>query len=237
MKALLDAGLHARRRAHRHRQDDRARTWPSIGPRRRSTATCCARSTTRSTPPAASRSCTGSLAPEGAVVKTAGFDADLRGPGARVRARAGRDGRARPTARSSAGDVVVIRYEGPKGGPGMREMLAITARHQGRRARNKMYATLDRRPILRRHNRPVHRPHRARGGGRRVPIAFVRDGDLIRVDIARASSIDLLVERAELEHRRDGWAAASPALYPWRAGQVHQAGALRCGGRDHRDNT
>ncbi len=70
------------------------------------------------------------------------------------------DGTLRP------GDVVVIRYEGPKGGPGMREMLAVTGRDQGRRP-GQGRAAAHRRPVLRRHHRPVRRPRRARGGRRR----------------------------------------------------------------------
>ena len=73
----------------------------------------------------------GSLAPEGAVVKTAGFDADVFEGTARVfdRERAAMD--ALEDGTITAGDVVVIRYEGPKGGPGMREMLAITGAIKG----------------------------------------------------------------------------------------------------------
>ena len=73
----------------------------------------------------------GSLAPEGAVVKSAGFDADVFEGTARVfdRERAAMDALEDGTIR--AGDVVVIRYEGPKGGPGMREMLAITGAIKG----------------------------------------------------------------------------------------------------------
>ena len=108
----------------------------------------------------------GSLAPEGAVVKTAGFDAAVFEGPARVfeRERAAMD--ALTEGEIQHGDVVVIRYEGPKGGPGMREMLADHRGHQGRGPR-KRCTTLDGRQILRRHNRPVHRPHRSRSGGRR----------------------------------------------------------------------
>ena len=74
----------------------------------------------------------GSLAPEGAVVKSRRLRRGrLRGHRAGLRRRARRHGRRRGTARSQAGDVVVIRYEGPKGGPGMREMLAVTGAIKG----------------------------------------------------------------------------------------------------------
>ena len=104
----------------------------------------------------------GSLAPDGAVVKTAGFDLAVFSGPAKVfeRERAAMD--ALTAGEITAGDVIVIRYEGPKGGPGMREMLAITAGDQGRRARQGR-AAADRRAVLRRHHRPVHRSHRARG--------------------------------------------------------------------------
>ena len=110
----------------------------------------------------------GSLAPEGAVVKTAGFDAArLRGPGARLRARARRDGRA-----DRRRDQARRRGRHPLRGPEGRTGHARDARghrgHQGRWAR-KRCPTIDGRQILRRHNRPVHRPHRAGGGGRKVP--------------------------------------------------------------------
>ncbi len=94
------------------------------------------------------------------------------------------------------GDVVVIRYEGPKGGPGMREMLAITGAIKG--------AGLGKDVLLLTDGRfsggttgPVHRPRRARGGRRRPDRASSRDGDLIRLDIA-ARTLDLLVDEAEL---------------------------------------
>ncbi|HWR85491.1 MAG TPA: dihydroxy-acid dehydratase [Rhodoglobus sp.] len=149
----------------------------------------------------------GSLAPEGAVVKTAGFDvAVFEGP-ARVfeRERAAMD--ALTAGRIQAGDVVVIRYEGPKGGPGMREMLAITAAIKG--------AGLGRDVLLLTDGRfsggttGLCIGHMAPEAVDAGPIAFVRDGDLIRVDIA-ARTLDLLVDADELAARRDGWAPLPP---------------------------
>ena len=149
----------------------------------------------------------GSLAPEGAVVKTAGFDAEtFEGP-ARVfeRERAAMD--ALTNGEITAGDVVVIRFEGPKGGPGMREMLAITAAIKG--------AGLGKNVLLLTDGRfsggttGLCIGHVAPEAVDAGPIAFVRDGDLIRVDIA-ARSIDLLVDEAELAARRDGWAPLPP---------------------------
>lgn len=145
----------------------------------------------------------GSLAPEGAVVKTAGFDADIFEGTARVfeREQGALDALDRGEIRK--GDVVVIRYEGPKGGPGMREMLAITGAIKG--------AGLGRDVLLLTDGRFSggttglcigHVAPEAVDGG---PIAFVKDGDRIRVDIA-ARSFDLLVDEEELAARKVGWA-------------------------------
>ena len=149
----------------------------------------------------------GSLAPEGSVVKTAGFDiAVFEGP-ARVfeRERAAMDALANHEIK--AGDVVVIRYEGPKGGPGMREMLAITAAIKGAGLGKDVLLLTDGR--FSGGTTGLCIGHVAPEAVDAGPIAFVRDGDLIRVDIA-ARSLDLLVEHAELEARRNGWAPLPP---------------------------
>ncbi len=149
----------------------------------------------------------GSLAPEGAVVKTAGFDAaTFEGP-ARVfeRERAAMD--ALTAGEIKHGDVVVIRYEGPKGGPGMREMLAITAAIKGAGLGKDVLLLTDGR--FSGGTTGLCIGHLAPEAVDAGPIAFVRDGDLIRVDIA-ARSIDLLVDDAELAARRDGWAPLPP---------------------------
>jgi len=149
----------------------------------------------------------GSLAPEGAVVKTAGFDRQVFEGPARVfeRERAALDALTAGTI--EPGTVLVIRYEGPKGGPGMREMLAITAAIKG--------AGLGRDVLLLTDGRFSggttglcigHIAPEASDGG---PIAFVRDGDRIRVDVA-ARSLDLLVDEAELAARREGWTPLPP---------------------------
>ncbi len=149
----------------------------------------------------------GSFAPEGAVVKTAGFDAaTFEGP-ARVfeRERAAMD--ALTNGEIAAGDVVVIRYEGPKGGPGMREMLAVTAAIKGAGLGKDVLLLTDGR--FSGGTTGLCIGHVAPEAVDAGPIAFVRDGDLIRVDIA-ARSIDLLVDEAELEARRTGWAPLPP---------------------------
>ncbi len=149
----------------------------------------------------------GSLAPEGAVVKSAGFESDVFEGTARVfdRERAAMD--ALEDGTISAGDAVVIRYEGPKGGPGMREMLAITGAIKG--------AGLGRNVLLLTDGRfsggttglcVGHVAPEAVDAG---PIAFVRDGDRIRLDVS-AGTLELLVDPAELAARRDGWAPLPP---------------------------
>ena len=149
----------------------------------------------------------GSLAPDGAVVKTAGFDAELFEGPARVfeRERAAMD--ALTDGEIRAGDILVIRYEGPKGGPGMREMLAITAAIKGAGLGKDVLLLTDGR--FSGGTTGLCIGHIAPEAVDAGPIAFVRDGDLIRVDIA-ARKLDLLVEPAELEARRNGWAPLPP---------------------------
>ncbi|WP_065570400.1 dihydroxy-acid dehydratase [Microbacterium oleivorans] len=149
----------------------------------------------------------GSMAPEGAVVKTAGFDAAVFEGPARVfeRERAAMD--ALEEGRIAAGDVVVIRYEGPKGGPGMREMLAVTAAIKGAGLGKDVLLLTDGR--FSGGTTGLCIGHIAPEAVDAGPIAFVRDGDLIRVDIA-ARSLDLLVDEAELNSRREGWEPLPP---------------------------
>ncbi|MBO0979498.1 dihydroxy-acid dehydratase [Microbacterium sp. SD291] len=149
----------------------------------------------------------GSLAPEGAVVKTAGFDAAVFEGPARVfeRERAAMDAVAEGTI--DPGTVIVIRYEGPKGGPGMREMLAITAAIKGAGLGKDVLLLTDGR--FSGGTTGLCIGHIAPEAVDAGPIAFVRDGDLIRVDIA-ARSLDLLVDEAELASRRSGWEPLPP---------------------------
>ncbi len=149
----------------------------------------------------------GSLAPEGAVVKTAGFDATVFEGPARVfeRERGAIDALA--AGDIDAGSVVVIRYEGPKGGPGMREMLAITAAIKGAGLGKDVLLLTDGR--FSGGTTGLCIGHIAPEAVDAGPIAFVRDGDLIRVDIA-ARTLDLLVDDAELSSRRSGWEPLPP---------------------------
>nr|NIL79326.1 Dihydroxy-acid dehydratase [Rhodococcus kroppenstedtii] len=149
----------------------------------------------------------GSLAPGGAVVKSAGFDSDVFEGTARVfeRERAAMD--ALEDGTITAGDVVVIRYEGPKGGPGMREMLAITGAIKGAGLGKDVLLMTDGRFSGGTTGLCVgHIAPEAVDGG---PIAFVRDGDRIRLDVANGT-LDLLVDEADLASRREGWAPLPP---------------------------
>ncbi len=149
----------------------------------------------------------GSLAPEGAVVKSAGFDLDeFTGP-ARVFEREAAAMQALTDGKISAGDVVVIRYEGPKGGPGMREMLAITGAIKGAGLGKDVLLLTDGRFSGGTTGLCIgHIAPEANEGG---PIALVRDGDLIRVNIA-ARTIELLVEDTELAARKEAWTPIEP---------------------------
>lgn len=149
----------------------------------------------------------GSMAPDGAVVKTAGFDLEsFTGP-ARVFEREAAAMEALTEGKILAGDVVVIRYEGPKGGPGMREMLAITSAIKGAGLGKDVLLLTDGRFSGGTTGLCIgHIAPEATDGG---PIALVRDGDLIRVDIA-ARSLELLVEPEELEARKADWAPLPP---------------------------
>ena len=149
----------------------------------------------------------GTFAPDGAIVKVAGMKKlQFRGP-ARV-FDCEEDAFAAVNARQyKDGDVLVIRYEGPKGGPGMREMLAITAAIKGAGLGKDVLLLTDGR--FSGGTTGLCIGHIAPEAVDEGPIAFLRDGDLIRVDIA-ARSIDLLVDPAELEARRDCWAPLPP---------------------------
>jgi len=149
----------------------------------------------------------GSLSPEGAVVKTAGFDLEkFEGP-ARVFEREAAAMEALTRGEIKAGDVVVIRYEGPKGGPGMREMLAITGAIKGAGLGKDVLLLTDGRFSGGTTGLCIgHIAPEATEGG---PISLVRDGDLIRVDVA-ARSLDLLVDEQELAARKQHWQPLPP---------------------------
>ncbi|MCX6448471.1 MAG: dihydroxy-acid dehydratase [Actinobacteria bacterium] len=144
----------------------------------------------------------GSLAPEGAVSKTAGIGIEtFEGP-ARVFDREPAAMAAVENGTIKAGDVVVIRYEGPKGGPGMREMLSVTGAIKGAGLGKSVLLLTDGRFSGGSTGLCVgHISPEAVDGG---PIAFIKEGDLVRIDI-KARTLDLLVDPAELASRKVGW--------------------------------
>jgi dihydroxy-acid dehydratase len=150
---------------------------------------------------------TGSLAPKGSVVKVAGISfGRFEGP---ARVFDGEDGAmdAILGGRLEAGTVVVIRYEGPKGGPGMREMLAVTGAMKGAGRGGDCALVTDGRFSGGTHGFCIgHVAPEAVDGG---PIALLRDGDRIRIDVA-TKSVDLLVDDAELARRREQWKLPEP---------------------------
>ncbi|GAB2667813.1 dihydroxy-acid dehydratase [Kribbella swartbergensis] len=149
----------------------------------------------------------GSLAPEGAVVKSAGFDSDVFEGTARVFD--GERGAMDAVATLVPGDVVVIRYEGPKGGPGMREMLAVTGAIKGAGLGKDVLLLTDGRFSGGTTGLCVgHVAPEAVDGG---PIAFVRDGDRITLDV-KNRTLELHVSPEELEDRRKGWLPQAPNI-------------------------
>jgi len=149
----------------------------------------------------------GSLAPEGCVVKVAGEERmEFRGP-ARVFDREEDAMAAVQARRIVPGDVVVIRYEGPKGGPGMREMLGVTAAIVGQGIGDKVALLTDGRFSGGTHGLMAGHvaPEAAVGG----PIAVVRDGDMISFDIARRR-LDVEITEEELKRRLSEWRAPAP---------------------------
>jgi dihydroxy-acid dehydratase len=162
----------------------------------------------------------GTLATDGAVCKTAGIGIKtFEGP-ARVFEREQAAMEALENGTIQAGDVVVIRYEGPKGGPGMREMLMITGAIKG--------AGLGKTTLLLTDGRfsggstglcVGHVAPEAVDGG---PIAFIKDGDIVRVDIPNRT-LDLMVDPAELEARKVGW---KPLPHKYSRGVLHKYSKL-----------
>jgi len=152
---------------------------------------------------------TGSLAPKGSVVKVAGLTKDqmqFEGP---ARVFDGEDGAmdAIMTGNINHGDVIVIRYEGPKGGPGMREMLAITGALKGAGMGSTVALITDGRFSGGTWGFCIgHVAPEAVDGG---PIAFVNEGDVIRIDVP-SKALDVLVDAAEMEKRKVGWKPNPP---------------------------
>ena len=152
---------------------------------------------------------TGSLAPKGAVVKVAGLTPEQKTFQGTARVFDGEDGAMDAIMKGTIepGTVLVIRYEGPKGGPGMREMLAITGALKGVGRGADCALITDGRFSGGTWGFCIgHVAPEAVDGG---PIAFVRDGDQIRIDVHELS-LDLLVDDAEIAKRRASWAPNPP---------------------------
>lgn len=145
---------------------------------------------------------TGTLAPDGAVVKIAGLNATrFRGKAKVFDAEEGAF-EAISNGQVIEGDVVVIRYEGPKGGPGMREMLAVTAALVGQGLGQKVAMVTDGRFSGATRGLMIgHVSPEAMEGG---PIAIVKAGDQIEIDIEKGS-VDLMVESTAIEERLKSW--------------------------------
>jgi dihydroxy-acid dehydratase len=149
----------------------------------------------------------GSLAPDGCVVKLSGHDRrTFTGP-ARVFDSEEAAFAAVQAGRIAAGDAVVIRYEGPRGGPGMREMFAVTAAIVGAGLGDSVVLITDGRFSGATRGLMVGHvaPEAAVGG----PIAFLRDGETVTLDAA-ARSLEMHVSPADLEARRRAWKPPAP---------------------------
>lgn len=152
---------------------------------------------------------TGSLAPSGSVVKVAGLTEDQRVFEGPARVFDGEDGAMAAVmgGEIEPGTVIVIRYEGPKGGPGMREMLAITGALKGVGRGSDCALITDGRFSGGTWGFCIgHVAPEAVDGG---PIAFVQDGDRIRIDVPTLG-LNLLVDDDELARRRKGWSPIAP---------------------------
>jgi dihydroxy-acid dehydratase len=149
----------------------------------------------------------GSLAPEGAVMKIASINATRFTGRARVFHAEEDAAEAISKQKVVEGDVVIIRYEGPKGGPGMREMLSVTAALIGQDLGEKVALVTDGRFSGATRGFMVgHVTPEAMVGG---PIALVKNGDKIMIDITRGK-IDLAVSKSELSKRRKKWKPIKP---------------------------
>ena len=136
----------------------------------------------------------------------------------------------------AAGDVLVIRYEGPRGGPGMREMLGVTALIYGQQMGEKVALITDGR--FSGATRGICIGHIAPEAAIGGPLALVQDGDRIRID-ADGKRIDVLIDDAELARRRAAWVAPEPrhkagllAKYAQSVGQADLGAVTHAGGAE-----
>ncbi|MCG8563422.1 MAG: dihydroxy-acid dehydratase [Hyphomicrobiales bacterium] len=173
----------------------------------------------------------GTLAPDGGIVKVAGLERlQFRGP-ARCFDCEEEAFEAVDKGAYNEGDVLVIRYEGPKGGPGMREMLSTTAALYGQGMGDKVALITDGRFSGATRGFCIGHvgPEAATGG----PIALIQDGDMIAID-AEAGTLDLEVSEDELQRRREAW---KPPAHPHQSGVLwkfaEQVGPARYGAVTH----
>jgi dihydroxy-acid dehydratase len=176
----------------------------------------------------------GSLAPDGGVMKVAGHAMAAGEFTARVFDCEEDAFTAVVERRVKAGDCVVIRYEGPRGGPGMREMLAVTGAIVGSGLSDSVALITDGRFSGATHGHVVGHiaPEAAVGG----PLALLKDGDRVRID-ADAKRLDVLIDDAELSRRRAAWSAPKPrhtagllAKYAQCVGQADAGAVTHAGG-------
>jgi dihydroxy-acid dehydratase len=173
----------------------------------------------------------GNLAPDGALIKVAGLKSLVFEGRARVFDSEESCFEIVKSKKYKAGDVLVIRYEGPRGGPGMREMLGVTALIYGQGMGEKVALLTDGRFSGATRGMMVGylSPEAAVGG----PLALVRNGDRIRIDAA-SGDLTLLVEKTELQKRRKAW---KPRQAPWATGVLEkyaaQVGSAHLGAVTH----
>ena len=186
----------------------------------------------RCTRRAISRSCKGNLAPEGCVAKITGLkNPSITGPARVFDSETDVHGGDHGASKIKPGDVIVIRYEGPKGGPGMQEMLAPTSALIGQGLGESVGLLTDGRFSGGTWGMVVgHVAPEAYVGG---TIALVKEGDSITID-AKKRLIQLNVPAKELAARRKKWKAPKPRYTPGPAREVHEARLDRVARRDHR---
>ena len=176
----------------------------------------------------------GNLAPDGALLKVAGLKSRSFEGSARVFDSEDDCAAAVRKRAYAAGDVLVVRYEGPRGGPGMREMLGVTALIYGQQMGEKVALVTDGR--FSGATRGICIGHVAPEAAIGGPLALLRDGDRVRID-ADAKRIDVLLDDAELARRRAAWTAPEPrhragllAKYAQSVGQADLGAVTHAGG-------
>jgi len=178
----------------------------------------------------------GNLCPDGALLKIAGLRTLVHQGRARVFESEEDCARVVEARAYQAGEVLIIRNEGPVGGPGMQEMLGVTALIYGQEMGEKVALVTDGRFSGATHGICVGYvvPEAAIGG----PLALVRDGDIVRIDAARRC-MDLLIDDGELARRRLAWRPAAPrhkagllAKYARQVGQANKGAVTHPGGAE-----